>query len=185
MTSPGGGSAGKQAAMTTRKECRPSEGGAIRPQARVLHLQASLCNAQGRLRPALALLDRALAIDRWGETASLLISKACVLEGLGEFEQAIALLRHATAQVGSEWLPRQLFLIRAHLLSNLCVLGRHAEADLILPEVRSLALQLGNDLDRVRALWMEGRVAAGLQRNEEALTKLSRVRAHLMARKIS
>ncbi len=157
---------------------------ALLNEARVLHLQASLRNAQGRLRPALALLDRALAIDCWGETPSLLISKARALEGLGEFEEAIALLRHATLQIDPEWEPRHLFLIRAHLLSNLCVLGRHAEADLLLPEVRSLALALGNDLDRVRALWMEGRVAAGLQRNDEALSKLGEVRTQLIARAI-
>jgi hypothetical protein len=41
--------------------------------ARVLHLEASLRREQRRLGEALALLDQALAIDRWGETPSLLI----------------------------------------------------------------------------------------------------------------
>jgi transcriptional regulator with XRE-family HTH domain/tetratricopeptide (TPR) repeat protein len=153
-------------------------------EARVLHLQASLCNVQGRLRPALALLDRALAIDRWGETASLLISKVIALEGLGDFEEAIALLREAASKVDPEREPRQLFLIRAHLLGNLCFLGRHAEAQLGISEVRALAHQLGNDLDRLRVLWMEAQIAAGLGQFEDALSKLGQVRAEFMTRAI-
>ena len=60
--------------------------------ARVLHLEASLRRAQRRLHEALALLDQALDLDRWGETLTLLMGKAKALEELGQHEVALALV---------------------------------------------------------------------------------------------
>ena len=44
-------------------------------------------------------------------------------------------------------------------------------------EVRELARQLGNRLDLVRVDWLQGRIAAGLGRHDEAIALLGRVRA--------
>ena len=52
-------------------------------EARVLGLEAALRRDGHRLPEAVALFDRALEIDRWGETPGLLIGKAKALEGLG------------------------------------------------------------------------------------------------------
>jgi transcriptional regulator with XRE-family HTH domain len=146
-------------------------------EARVLHLQASLLREQRLLSEALALLDRALLADRWGETPSLLMGKAKALEELGHFDAAIALLRRAASMVDGERRPRTLFVVRAQLLTNLCHLGRHGEASLGLAEVRALAATLRNELDLLRVDWLQGKIAAGMGRTDEAIALLQRVRA--------
>jgi tetratricopeptide (TPR) repeat protein len=149
--------------------------------ARVLHLEASLRREQRRLQEALALLDQALAIDRWGETPALLIGKAKALEELGQHEAAIALLLQAAAEFDGEREPRNLLATRQLLVLNLCRLGRHGEAELGLAEVRALAEKLGNQLDLLRVEGIQGLVAAGLGRTDEAIAALAHVRAEFMA----
>jgi transcriptional regulator with XRE-family HTH domain len=151
-------------------------------EARVLHLQASLLREQRLLSEALALLDRALLADRWGETPSLLMGEAKALEELSHFDAAIALLRRAASMVDGERRPRTLFVAHAQLLTNLCHLGRHREASLGLAEVRGLALSLSNELDLLRVDWLQGKIAAGMGRTDEAIALLERVRAAFEAR---
>jgi len=149
--------------------------------ARVLHLEASLRREQRRVREALSLLDQALVVDRWGETPTLLMGKARALEELGQHEAAIALLLRLDFQLDAESEPRSRFVVRGQLVSNLCHLGRNAEAAAALAELWLLARKLGNQLDLLRVDWLEGRVAAGLGRSEEAIAALGRVRAAFMA----
>jgi transcriptional regulator with XRE-family HTH domain len=154
-------------------------------EARVLGLEASLRRDRRELPQALALLDRALAIDRWGETPSLLLAKSKALEELGDFAESIALLRQAAAQIDGEREPRKLFAAHHNLAFNLCHLGRHAEAELGLPEVRELAQRLGNQLDGLRVAWLEAKVAAGLGRTAAAAAGFERVRAGFADRQIA
>jgi tetratricopeptide (TPR) repeat protein len=147
----------------------------------VLHLEASLRREQRRVHEALALLDQALAIDRWGETPSLLIGKARALDELGQHEAAIALLLRAESQLDRQREPRNLFVARHLLALNLCHLGRYAEAELTLAEVRTLAIELGNQLDLLRVDGLQGKIAAGLGRTHQAIEALARVRAAFMA----
>jgi tetratricopeptide (TPR) repeat protein/transcriptional regulator with XRE-family HTH domain len=149
--------------------------------ARVLHLEASLRREQRRLHEALALLDQALEIDRWGETPTLLLGKAKALEELGQHEAALALLPQAESQLDREREPRNLFVVRSLQLFNLCHLGRYAEAEMALADQRALATRLGNQLDLLRVDWGQGKVAAGLGRSGEAIDALGRVRAAFMA----
>jgi tetratricopeptide (TPR) repeat protein len=153
-------------------------------EARVLQIEASLRRAQRRLPEALALIEQALAEDRWGVTVSLLIARASALEGLGRFEEAIAQLNLAgsridTGNLGSDL--RTLCVVRANRLWNLCHLGRYAEAELGLGEVMALARKLGNGLDLVRINWLAGTVAAGLGRISAALAALESVRGKFIA----
>src|ERR1700732_3516612 len=145
-------------------------------EARVLHIEAALRREERRLPEALALFERALAIDRWGETTSLLMGKARAVQRLGQIEEAVVLLRQAGARLDAEKEPRKALVVRQLLLLNLCHLGRHTEAELMIGEVRALARRLGNQLDLVRADWAEGRIAAGLGRHDEAIAILERVR---------
>jgi transcriptional regulator with XRE-family HTH domain len=147
--------------------------------ARVLHLEASLRREQRRVNEALALLDQALDIDRWGETPTLLMGKARALEELGRHEAAITLLLLVAPRLDQE--HRDLFVARAQLVSNLCHLGRHAEAELELSAPRALARRLGNQLDLLRVDWLQGRVDAGRGRTPEAIDALGRVRATFIA----
>jgi transcriptional regulator with XRE-family HTH domain len=148
--------------------------------ARMLHLQASLYRALRRLPEALALLDEALTIDRWGETPALLLGKARALAELGELEASIDLLRQAASLIDGERQPRQRFIAVAQLVWNLCHLGRHGDAELLLPGLEALAAKLGNRLDRLRADWLRGITAAGLGRTGEAISTLERVRAEFL-----
>jgi transcriptional regulator with XRE-family HTH domain len=145
-------------------------------EARVLHIEAALRREGHRLPEALALFDRALTIDRWGETPTLLIGKAKVLDRLGRFEEAVVLLRQAGGCLDAKEEPRKALIVRELLLLNLCHLGRHREAELLIGEVRALACQLGNQLDLVRVDWLQGRIAEGLGRHDEAIALFERVR---------
>jgi transcriptional regulator with XRE-family HTH domain len=153
-------------------------------EARVLQMEAALRRDLRQLPEALALLDRALALDRWGERASLMVSKARTLEELGRHEEAIALLRDAMPQIDGEREPRKLCATKQNLLLNLCQLGRHGEALLGLPEVRAMARRLGR-LDVARVDWLEGKIALGLGRHEEAIAALERARDEFRRQAIS
>ena len=145
-------------------------------EARVFHIEAALLRNTRHLSEALELFNRALKIDRWGETPGLLIGKAKALERLDRFEDGIVLLRQAGARIEAEEEPRKAWVVQELLLLNLCHLGRHAEAELMIGDVRALAHQLGNQLDQVRVDWVQGRIDTGLGRHEEAIVALERVR---------
>jgi hypothetical protein len=55
----------------------------------------------------------------------------------------------------------------------------------MLTEVRELTLDLGNDLDLLRLLWLEARLDAGLGRTAEAIKALEQVRGDFVARGIA
>jgi tetratricopeptide (TPR) repeat protein len=153
--------------------------------ARVLQIEASLRREKRDLAEAIALFDQALAADRWGETPSLLIGKAKALEELGKYEEAIALLRQAGSRIDRERDVWRYFVVRKNVAVNLCHLGRHGQAALLLPEVRLLVARLGKKLESVRVLWLQGKVAAGLGRAEEAISLLQRVRGEFLAQGIA
>jgi transcriptional regulator with XRE-family HTH domain/tetratricopeptide (TPR) repeat protein len=145
-------------------------------EARVLHLLASLRRAQRRLGAALELLERALALDRWGERPSLLISKAKATEQLGRYEEAIAVLQEAESAIDGEREPVLRFLVRLSLSANLCHLRRYAEAAAILNDLPTALPGASGRLDQMRAAWQRGKIEAGLGRNEEAIATLDQVR---------
>jgi transcriptional regulator with XRE-family HTH domain len=153
--------------------------------ARVMGLEASLRRAQRRLPEALALLDRALAIDLWGETPLLLLAKARALFELGDYEASIRVLQATLGQIDAEREPRQRWVALSLLLHDLCLLGRAAAAAERLGELRALGRKLGNRLDLLRLSWLEGKIAAATGRPEEAITTLEQVREKFVALKNS
>ena len=154
-------------------------------EARVLGMEASLRASQRRFGEALKLLDQALAVDQTGETRFLLIVRASVLEQIGDYDGAIAVLRQAAPLIDGRQEPRSLFCLRFNLLGNLCHLRRFDEAQQLLLEVRASADRLGQDLDLLRTLWLEGRVATGLGRRDEAIAILKHVSREFAQRNIS
>ena len=157
----------------------------ILEEACVLGLEASLRQSQRRFPEALELLDQALSADRGQLKKHLLISKAKVFEELGEFAKAIDVLRQAMALIESDTEIRLRFALRLNLGVNLYFLGQYGEAEVLLPELRSMATQLGNSLDLVRLRWLEGRILAGLGKRTEAINVLSRVRAEFASQSIA
>ena len=144
-------------------------------EALVLSLEASLRLDQHRPAEASKLIDQALAVDRGSETRTLLIKRGRALEQLGDYDSAIAALRQAVPLIDGQHEPRLLWVVRFTVLSNLCHLRRFDEAQALLPEVRVQAERLGQELDLVRTLWLEGWVAAGLDRKTEAVAALEQV----------
>ena len=143
---------------------------------KVLDLEASLRMAQGKFARALDLLDRALATGPEPVVAGrLLLNKANALEKLGQNEAALEILRQAAPLVAVAEETRLLHVQRFNVVVNLCALGRHAEAEPLLAEVREIAERRDQKLDRVRLRWLEARVAAGLGRTAEATRGLESV----------
>jgi transcriptional regulator with XRE-family HTH domain len=162
-------------------DCSPNEEGPL-AEWRLFDLESSLRRDQRRLPEALELLDRALLRQAGEAEGRILLNKAFTLEQMGEYEGAITALKRAAAAVGGRNEPRFLFLLSFNLAVNLCHLGRHAEAEKLLPDIRNPAVRLGNGLDLVRALWLEGRIAAGLGQRARAVSALERVRADFTSR---
>lgn len=166
------------------KACPVEEQGPL-PEWRLLDLEASLRRAQRRLQEALDLIDRALIGHKGEAPARIFLKKAFTLEQMGDYERAIETLQYASSQVEAQDEPRLLFAMRFNLAVSLSQLGRHAEAARLLPEIRGLALRLGNGPDQIRTLWLEGRIAAGLGRRNEAVSFMTQVRTEFTSRGLS
>ncbi|HZF08880.1 MAG TPA: helix-turn-helix transcriptional regulator [Thermoanaerobaculia bacterium] len=145
-------------------------------ESRLLDFEASLCREQRRFDKALALLDEALAKGGAGEAGRILLKKAFTLEQMEAYERAIAVLRQAATRADARKDPRTLFGIHFNLAVNYCHLSQHRQAEELLPEIHKLAARLGNELDFLRLRWLEGRIAGGLGRREEAAQILTGVR---------
>ncbi len=149
---------------------------------RLLHFEAALRRAQRRFDEALARLDEAGALS-YPERA--LISKGFTLEVMGEYERAIEVLLQAEPLVERHGAPRDRTVFLFNLASAFCNADRFNEAEDLVPQVRSLAAELGDEIDLIRLDWLEGRIAAGLGRRDEALRLLGQARQEFAARNMS
>jgi len=150
-------------------------------EARLLDLEASLRRDQRRFPEALGLHDRALAAARPAGAGYLLLNKASTLEESGDFERSLEALGQAACSIDGRREPRQLFALRFNQAVNLLHLGRLNEAEPMLAEARELALQLGNQVDLLRVLWLQGRVFAASGRGPEASATLEQARRDFAA----
>ena len=163
----------------------PSDPGLLN-EALVLGLEASFRRGNRQLPEALALLDRALEVDRGeGLRAHLLISASRTLEAMGDYEEALAMLQQAAPLVDGETEPRLVLVLHHNLVLYLCHLGRHLEAEPMLPGVRAMVERLGTEIDLVRFRWLEGKVAAGRGRVDEAEAAFRHVRGQFVERGIA
>ncbi len=158
-------------------------------RARVLDLKGSLRREQRRFDEAAKLLDRALTIFRdAGENhwvGRILISKAKLAIDAGTPEEGIAQLREAVSLVDGEKEPRLLLCVKQLLCACMTEAGRYQEAKKMLPEVKKLAASHGSNLDSLRTLWLEGQIAKGLSRLDEAETVFARIRDEFVDRGIA
>ncbi len=153
-----------------------------RLEVRRLDLLASFRRSQQRFEEALSYLDCALSIDRGERSAgSLRLNKSKVYEHRGDLEAAISELRGAAQESDAVREPRLLLCLRHNLADYLSKIGRFVEAGALVPEVRALTRRHGGALDEVRLRWIEGRIAAGLGRADEATAKLGQVRGEFLA----
>jgi transcriptional regulator with XRE-family HTH domain len=157
------------------------------PEWRLLDLEASLRRAERRFSEALALLDRArvAAGDSDPVTiARILLIKEHVFDQMGEIRSALVTLAEAKPFVEISGDPRLLFALHFNTADNLCHLGQYREAAERLTQVRELAIRQSNELDLVRVVWLEARVAAGQGRREQAIAGLEQVRQDFTGREL-
>jgi tetratricopeptide (TPR) repeat protein len=153
---------------------------------RILDLEASLRRDQRRWAEAFALLDQALEASPSAERSGrILLNKAFTHEQRGDCGEAIAALELAAPLIDAQREPRLLWVHRFNWAVVLCQLGRYAEAAPRVAEARELAVALRNELDLVRVLWVEGRLAAGLGRRDEAIAALRQAREDFADRELA
>jgi tetratricopeptide (TPR) repeat protein len=146
---------------------------------RLLHFEAALRRAERRFDEALALLDEAETVS-YPERA--LVSRGFTLEVMGQYERAIETLLQAVPRVDRQADPRLWNILRLNLAALLCHVGNYGEAAALVEVIRPLVADLGDEIDLVRLLWLEGRVAAGQGRSAEARRLLAQARSDFAAR---
>jgi tetratricopeptide (TPR) repeat protein len=140
----------------------------------LLDLEASLRRDQRRFDDALEALEEAISIGR--SPARVLIKKGFTLEVIGDYGRAVETLLQAAPLVERLGDPRLLYMLRFNLAVNFTHTGRYDEAAELLEQVRELAAGRGDENEMIRIGWLEGRIAAGLGRQEDALKLLQRAR---------
>ena len=106
--------------------------------------------------------------------AQIVVSGRSFFEERGLLEDAVALLQ-GVDEASVEGDGRLLLCVKHNLADNLSKLGRCREAEALLPDARAFSSRVGGELDRVRLMWTEGRVAAGLDSVDEGIATLTRV----------
>ncbi|HEY2292724.1 MAG TPA: helix-turn-helix domain-containing protein [Thermoanaerobaculia bacterium] len=154
-------------------------------EAVVFGMEASLRINQRRFPEALSLLDEALAADKGTLRKHLLISRANILELVGDFGGAITALREVVSSISAEGEPRLLWVVLFNLVNNLLQAGLPEEAEEWLSALEKLTIQIGNGLDTTRLHWLEGRVLSSLGRKEEAIVVLRKVREDFTNQRIA
>jgi tetratricopeptide (TPR) repeat protein len=156
---------------------------ALLDRARVLVLLASLRLAQSRFPEALQLFDRGAYIykklGQWHLLGRTLVQKSLVCNETGDSDTEMRLLRRALDLVDPQAEPRVFLSARHHLIKALHEGGRSREAFALLFHTRPLYLKMGDRGSLLRLRWMEGQVAFGLQRSEQAEVAFREVREGL------
>ncbi len=145
--------------------------------ARCLGLKASLLRDLGEPDAARQLLRQALALGSIAELPYLLLCQATILTLLGDHTGAITTLQEVEGHIKDDRTRRLLWHQRFNLAVNLRHLERYKDAEELLPEIRRLSPQ---GVSGLRIKWLEGAVAAGLGRAEEAETLLVEVKKEFL-----
>lgn len=149
---------------------------------RLLDLEGSLRRDQRRFPEAIITLDSALLVSR--TPARILINKGFTLEVMGDYEGAVEVLLEAEPWLDKRSEPRFWYSQRFNLAVNLCHLHRHMEVHDLLPQVREVVIDLGDEIFLHRITWLDGRIAADLGRPEEARLLLDQARRGFAGQKM-
>jgi tetratricopeptide (TPR) repeat protein len=176
-------------AFVKAERCLSRSGtGNIEVRAEILSLKSSLRRAQRRLVEALELIDQSLVFYREvGELQGVgksLLKKAKIMEETGELTQAIVLLRDAAAEIDRSREPRLFTYARYNLLGCLIQANRVAEAEQLLPEVRSFLQDDANPLDLIRLRWAEGLIHLGYRQIGPAEAAFREVQRDFLERRM-
>jgi tetratricopeptide (TPR) repeat protein/DNA-binding Xre family transcriptional regulator len=147
---------------------------------RLHDLEASLRRDQRRFAESLRLLEDAAAVTRRPEHVSL--KTASTLTVMGEYHRVLEILTEVAPRIASHPEARLRTVHRFNLAVVLSHVGRHREAARLLPGLRRMVA--GDELDRIRFRWLEGRLAAGLGHIEAALKALADARSRFARRNL-
>jgi tetratricopeptide (TPR) repeat protein len=149
-------------------------------KARLLDFRASLRRDQRHYAEAFRLHDRVSAIyqrlGQWHLLGRTLAQKSTVCGEMGDHETEMGLLRRALDLLDPQAEPRMFLAARHNLIVALNQSGRHREAFALLFHTRPLYLQTGERMNLLRLRWLEGQVAVGLGRTEQAEVAFREVR---------
>lgn len=149
-------------------------------------LRALLRRSQHRFEEEAALLEQAAAAATSVKfRVQVLLSRARLAKEVGDLEQAVAILRQASETAIPDDDGKVVLCIQHSLADSLSKLDRFPEAAALLPAVIDLSRRCGGQVDLIRLLWIEGRVAAGLGRREDGVATLRRVRGEFASRHMS
>jgi tetratricopeptide (TPR) repeat protein len=164
------------------EEGQPCDPGVL-DEARVLELEATLLRAERKLEESLRLYQQALCLSPTRERPYLLLGKSRTLEHMEHYEEALNILTSAQEAIPAGELQLQ-FAARFNQAVLLCFLDRYTEAAERLPLLLKQVQQDGQELSRIRLIWLEGRIAKGLGQSGFALEAFAKVRKELASRKI-
>lgn len=131
-------------------------------------IEAACRRAQRRFPEALKRIDEALALDGGALRGQILMTQAHIFEVVGDIESLIEVLSAAWPLVDGNQEPRLAFGLRFNWMVALCHLDRASDAELMLTEIRDRAERLGEPLDLVRVVWLEGKIRSGLGQARES-----------------
>jgi tetratricopeptide (TPR) repeat protein len=145
---------------------------ALLDRARVHALLGTLRLDQRRFTESQQLYDRAAFIykklGQWNLLGRTLLQKAVVCTESNDAEGEMRLLRQALDLIDPQADPRVFLAARHNLIYALNGSGRSREAFALLFHTRPLYLKTGDRMNLLRLRWLEGQVALGLQRLEQA-----------------
>jgi tetratricopeptide (TPR) repeat protein len=162
-------------------KARCEQGGiGLLDSARVLDLEASLRRDQRRFGEASRLLDQVIRIYRrlgqWNLLGRALKQKSMACGEVGDLEGEMAYLRRALELLDPNEEPRTFLAARHNLIAALNQSGRSREAFSLMFHTRPLYLKMGDRMNLLRMRWLEGLVAQGLGRVEQAVATFREVR---------
>jgi tetratricopeptide (TPR) repeat protein len=152
----------------------------------VLAFKGLLRWGQRRFEEASELLDQAVAAASSVKfRVQVRISRAKLCKETGDLERAVAILQEASDTAIPDDDGRIFLCLQHSLADGLSKLDRFPEAEAILPAAIDLSRKCGGEVDFLRLLWVEGRVAAGLGKRSQGVAALQRVRGEFAARHMS
>jgi len=149
-------------------------------RARMLDLKASLVRQQGDFDNARKLLEYALSVYRAsGEKrleAKALLGFSKLFSDMGEAELRLPLVLRAAELLKDDSDNYLEIVAKLQTINCLIEIDRAAEASARLPELRRLVLEHGSRLNRLRLLWLEGKVRQALGQVELAEEAMKQAR---------
>jgi len=149
-------------------------------KARVLSFLGSGHLAQRRFAEALQSFDRSATIykklGQWNLLGRTLLQKSLVCGEVGDDEGEMRFLRRALDLIDPQADPRVFLAARHNLIHALYERGRVREAFALLYHTRPLYLKAGDRMNLLKLRWLEGLVALGMQRTDQAEAAFREIR---------